>query len=241
MLSPRHLASLLLCLGLTLSKPSIAAPATEQPGERYQQAWSAYLENDYARALELTKPLVDQGNPPGQFLLGTMLFRGQGIEANKSAGFELLRESAQQGYSHAQLAVAAIFHRGLINGEPDLLSAMPWYSQAAKQGLPQAQTMLGIQYYRGEVLPKSLDLARESLLEAAMQNYDPALLALAHVNMDTDPVRACSWLIVMHKSGNPHLNRYADELMPQVLPQLTTQQIDKAQDMAKQWMNHRGN
>lgn len=202
----------------------------------YLQAWQAYELDDYQKTIDLATELADAEDYRGHFLLGTLLFRGDGVPEDKQRGMAMLYASATKGYAHAQLAVAAIHHRGMLDGAPDLLSAMPWYRLAAEQGIPQAQTMVGIHYFRGVVLEKDMHKAREWLKQAAAQRYDAALMALAQINIDEAPERALSWMLVMRRINNQFLTDYAAENMVKVIPHVTADQVVAAQDRANQWL-----
>ena len=63
---------------------------------------AAYAHGDYATALRLLRPLVDQGNAGAQDILGIMYFVGQGVPQDRAEAIKLYRLAAEQRYAHAQ-------------------------------------------------------------------------------------------------------------------------------------------
>ena len=66
-----RLLKLLLVLLVCAAGPAVAGPIEDAAG--------AYVRGDYATALRLLRPLAEQGNPGGQYNLGALYERGNGV------------------------------------------------------------------------------------------------------------------------------------------------------------------
>jgi uncharacterized protein len=115
---------------------------------------AAYRRGDYAAVLRLLRPMVEQGEPQAQMMLGDMYVSGQGVPKNEVEGAKWIRRAAEQGYANAQLALGALY--GMGRGVPqDLTQSVLWYRRAAQQGrVPEAQLKLGLMLYEGSGVPK---------------------------------------------------------------------------------------
>jgi TPR repeat protein len=72
----------------------------------------AYRKGDYAAALREFGPGVQSG-PVGTFFLALMYLRGEGVDRDEARGLELLRSSADGGYSAAQYLLGQRYLYGL--------------------------------------------------------------------------------------------------------------------------------
>jgi TPR repeat protein len=153
---PRHLANqwlesmwalLILALGCVLCTSALAGPLDD--------AEAAYNRKDYAKAVELWRPLAEQRNPIAQFKLGEMYLDGIGVAKDCDSAFLWLRLSAVQENAHAQHLLAMTYMLGscaLVN----LAKATYWQTKSANHGLPDAQLSLGAQYSAGIGVPRDL-------------------------------------------------------------------------------------
>ena len=78
---------------------SFAAPVAAGP---FEDAAAAYGRGDYATALQLFRPLADQGNAGAQFNLGVMYAKDQGVPQNYAEAVRWYRLAADQGDANAQ-------------------------------------------------------------------------------------------------------------------------------------------
>ena len=72
----------------------------------------AYRKGDYAAALREFGSGV-QGGPVGTFFLALMYLRGEGVARDETRGLDLLRSSADEGYSAAQYLLGVRYFYGL--------------------------------------------------------------------------------------------------------------------------------
>jgi TPR repeat protein len=136
----KHRASLAAVVGavaLALAQPVAA-------GE-LEDGIDAYHQQDYAKALELWKPLAEQGNAAAQYQLGTLYAEGKGVQQSDATAVAWFARAANQGNAAAQYNLAASYAEGL--GVPkDDAAAARWFRRAAEQGMAFAQLNLGILY-----------------------------------------------------------------------------------------------
>jgi hypothetical protein len=109
-----------------------------------EDAWAAYTRKDYATALQLWRPLADQGNAHARYRLGVMYYTGQGVaqdEPEAMKWFRLIRSAAEQGDADAQLHLGDMFAQG--QGVPrDYAAAVMWFTiceaRSADQSVKEA-------------------------------------------------------------------------------------------------------
>ncbi len=82
--------------------------ATEQT-----KALDAYNYGDFALALKTFRPLAENGQVLGQYILGLMYTNGQGVGENFPEGLKWLTKAAEQGEAKAQFSVGVIYFKGL--------------------------------------------------------------------------------------------------------------------------------
>ncbi|MBR7621371.1 sel1 repeat family protein [Phenylobacterium sp. 20VBR1] len=133
-----------------------------------EDADDAFARGDYMTALQLVRPLADQGNAVAQYHLGLLYDTGQGVPQDYAAAAAWYRKAADQGHSDAQFNLGLLYDNG--QGAPqDHAAAAAWYRKAADQGDAEAQTNLGIAYATGQGVAQDYVLARMWLNLAAAQ------------------------------------------------------------------------
>jgi hypothetical protein len=101
------------------------------------QGLAVYRAQDYPKALNLWRPLAEQGDLDAQTLLGTMYYEGHGVQRDYGQAAAWLRKAAVQGHAMAQGGLGAMYVLGQgvpQNGE----EAYVWFSLAAAQGYEDA-------------------------------------------------------------------------------------------------------
>ena len=112
----------------------------------------------------------------------------QSLERNYQSGFAL----------HYGIGVAQDFER-----------AFAYYSMAARNGHPKAQTNLGMMYYNGEGVEADAKQAARWFTQAATQGdttaqYNLACLHYSGIGVPQDSEIACKWLQTAIDSGHDH-------------------------------------
>jgi TPR repeat protein len=124
----------------------------------YEDALAAYNKGDYAPMLRLMRPLAEQGVALGQYSLGVMYEKGQGVPQDYATAVSWYRKAAEQGLANAQYNIGTIYLNG--QGVPqDYETAATWLRKAAVQGLADAQGKLGAIYGVGQGVPQDYVIA----------------------------------------------------------------------------------
>lgn len=84
----------------------------------YAKAREAYRSGDYYLAAERLIVLARQGDPRGQYALGYLYYRGQGVLGDRARAMELFRMAAAQGNAKARQALALLEGRVAANAPP---------------------------------------------------------------------------------------------------------------------------
>jgi uncharacterized protein len=194
-------------LTAALLMPVLARAALAGP---FEDAIAAYEAGEYATALQLFRPLADQGDVKAQYRLGIMYFHGLGVEQEYAEALNWLRKASDQGDAEAQIGLGLLYNGGASKsssawmreriGIRNAAEAVKWYRRAANQGNVTAQVLLGGMYLVGEGVPQDF--------VAAHMWYD---LAAAHG--DTS----------------------AAEQRQRIATLMTPAQIAEAQKLAREW------
>jgi TPR repeat protein len=153
------LSLLMLTLGFVLgvySKPVkheiltlLSRPESNDAAAHIEAGNAAYEKGNYHTALQLIRPLAEEGDPRAQSMLGLLYYRGRGVPQDDAQALKWFRSAAEAGDALAQLNLGVMYADG--RGVPqDNKEAANWYRRAADQGNPQAQYNLGLWYAQGE-------------------------------------------------------------------------------------------
>ena len=105
----------------------------------FDAGMAAYVDRDYATALQEWTPLADHGDARAQFSLGVMYANGQGVpqnDKNDKNGKEALRWyrlAADQKHGGAQYNLGIMYAKG-YGVLQDYVQAYMWWSLAAAKG-----------------------------------------------------------------------------------------------------------
>jgi len=93
---------------------------------------AAFDRQDYAAALQLCRPLAEQGDVRAQTSLGGMYYNGQGVQRDYAEATKWVRKAAERGYAPAQAYLGVMYWNG--QGVPrDAVLAYMWLILAATQ------------------------------------------------------------------------------------------------------------
>jgi TPR repeat protein len=112
---------------------------------QFEDATAAYQRGDYATAVELIRPLAQQGDVRAQFNLATIYYNGRGVRQDHAEAAKWFREAADQGDMQAQRHLGFMYANGQGVARDDR-EAVRWYGRAAEQGDADAQVNLGVMY-----------------------------------------------------------------------------------------------
>lgn len=103
------------------------------------------------RAFHWYQQAALQGNAEGQFGLGNMYAKGEGVELNKVKAGEWIKKSALQMHVPAMRAYAHALEYGNLGLKQDSHAAGQWYIKAANSGDNVSMRRLAQAYLRGEL------------------------------------------------------------------------------------------
>lgn len=105
---------------------------------------------DYTKASEWYLKAAERGRPEAQFYLACMALQNIGPKNELNNPAHWLREASDQQYSNAQVNLALLYldGAGSITRDPNIAAML--LRQAAEQGNPLGQALLGMLYDRGE-------------------------------------------------------------------------------------------
>ncbi len=144
----------------------------------YEEGKQAYLSQDYQLALEILKPLAEDGNSQAQITLGLMYDYGHGVEKNSSESIKWYRMAAEQGVPLVQHDIGVKYFQGQ-GVEQNYIEAAKWWEMSANAGIADSQFNLGLMHYRGIGIPKNYDKAGKLFDAAAEQGHGNAQYSLA--------------------------------------------------------------
>ena len=167
---------------------------------------AAFRKRDYATALQLLRPLAEQGFAKAQYDLGAMYSSGLGVARDYAEAVKWYRLAAAVGFAKAQYGLGTMYARG--EGVPqDYAEALTWYRLSADQGFVGAQYTLGELYAKGEGVPRDYVVAHMWYSLAAAQA----------------------------EGGGGDLSKSAAAARDKVASKMTPAQIAEAQKLAREW------
>ena len=109
---------------------------------------AAYDRDDYDTAMQLLRPLAEQGDADAENSVGMMYLSGHGAPENQQQAFQWISKAADQDNAEAEGHLGDLYFHGWGTAN-DLVSASRWYALAANRGIPDAQYSLGAMYENG--------------------------------------------------------------------------------------------
>lgn len=144
------------------------------------------------------KRLAEQGDAFAQYTLSHMHLDGTGVLKDKTQSFLLTKNSEEQDYIPAKMALGIYYHRG-IGVKRDFKKAFDLLQQLANKGNPLAQFMLGDMYEEGLGTEQDFEQALYWYQKAEKRGFLPALSEQAEMyargkGVTQDPVKALKML-----------------------------------------------
>jgi TPR repeat protein len=88
---------------LLIAAGLLAMPLTGALAGPWEDGMAAYNRGDYVPALQLVRPLAQQGNTKAQALLGAMYRKGQGVTKSSAHAFMWLSMASARGNARAKV------------------------------------------------------------------------------------------------------------------------------------------
>jgi TPR repeat protein len=185
--------------GVESCPPPVAAGSLDD-------AAAAYERGDFTAAVQLFRPLADQGDVYARFNLGQMYAHGQGVSTNYAEAAKWYRLAANQGNARAQYSLGVVFAEGK-GVQQSFDEAAKWYHLSASQGYAAAQYNLGILYAKGQGVSQDDVEAVKWYRKAADQGHAPAQANLGIVfakgrGVQQDNAEALKWYSLAANQGD---------------------------------------
>lgn len=189
---------------------------------------------DIDRAIFWYELAANQGYVDAQFNLGN-IFQTKRKHDKKSAFW--FEQAAEQGDKEAQFNIAVNYHQG-IGVKKDLQKSFIWMEKAAIKDFANAQYNLGVFYADGIQVKKNPKEAITWFLRAAEQGEPNAQFELGKMYLrgeGTEKDLKQSYIYL--RLSERWYPDYTKELLAQVRPQLTKQQLTEAEKYINEWNN----
>ena len=136
------------------------------------------VEQDFSKAFQLFKQLVEWGYVPAHYRLAKMYYKGEGINHNLEQAFYWNEKGVERGYVLSRYTLAFSYYDGK-GVEQDFNNAFQLFEQLAKRGYAPAQYMLALMYHEGKGVEQNVEKAIEWYERAVELGYAPAQYMLA--------------------------------------------------------------
>lgn len=148
LLLPALTLSLQAAVSLPTDDAAAAPAAAEGPAK---EALAAFQDGRHSKAVELAKPLAEQGNAEALYLLGFASESGKGLEASRDKALEYYRKAAAAKHKDAVYRLSFILLAS--EKEEERNQAKEALENAAKDDPTVASRILGEAYLRGRLTP----------------------------------------------------------------------------------------
>lgn len=166
------------------------------------------------RAVELFEKAAAQGHRRAQLNLGTLYFRGQGVQRDLIQARAWLEQAAMDGDVYATYALARAMAENAPPASADPTRAADLFRRAAEKGHMLAALRYGMALAEGSGVKQDLPAAQRWLVQAQQNGVPEAALALGDMAVRTPATRdkaanekilqsAISWYQVAANAGVP--------------------------------------
>lgn len=203
---------LLFATLVALVQPLNALPS--QPDAAFDAGWTAYQARDYRKAIDIWKPLAEQGHVHAQINLGVMHEYGKGVSQDAGLATHWYTAAAVQGSVIAQYNLGMFYTTDSSQGT-NRKQSLHWLRKSAAQGYADAQFQLGVLHAN-----EATDNTQRT--KAANWFYKAGLSYLS--NGDSAGIRSAVAAIHQHLPASPLAQKLEAKLAG--LPQSNTDQTD---------------
>ena len=142
----------------------------DDPKEFVERGRQAMESSDPTEAAKWFRKAAEQGYADGEFSLGTLYSRGQGVPLDYAEATKWLKKAAEQGHGMAQFSLGSLITGG--DGSPQNYGdAVDMAKKAAEQGHSVIQSTLGSMTASGEPLPRGYEEIVWWAMKATDQGY----------------------------------------------------------------------
>jgi TPR repeat protein len=220
-----------------------AVPAVAGPLE---DGLAAYKAREFDKAVQLLKPLADEGNADAQEKIGRLYERGKGVPKDFTQAESWYRKAAEQGDAAAQARLGFMYRIGEgVTRDPK--QAAKWYALGAAKGNPLAQVGLGFMSMEGIGTPADFGAAVGWFDKAANQGDASAMLALAALyergkGVAKSDVQALKWTILATYDDGEYEQELFDRakrLRNEMSDRMPPEEVGEAERAARSWQANR--
>jgi TPR repeat protein len=119
------------------------APAQAKLGYIYDQS------NDDEKAVQWYRQAAEQQDPDGEFGLGEMYSKGEGVEKDYEVAVEMYMRAAVGGHAQARRVLANAYEHGALGRKASADEALRWLTLAANSGDIRAMQRMASLYTDG--------------------------------------------------------------------------------------------
>jgi TPR repeat protein len=123
-------------------------PARVAAGQ-LDDAWAAFLKRDCVSALNIWRPLAEQGEAAGQAGLGILYDNGCGVPKDEAQAFVWYSKAADQGNAEAEYRLGQAYVQGANNLPRDRLQGLALMIRAGEHGHATSLRSIGDFYRNG--------------------------------------------------------------------------------------------
>jgi TPR repeat protein len=198
-----------------------------------------YATRDHAGAIEVLRPLADQGDAVAEEILGKIHLTGEGTTRDSIAAFKRFLQAAERGRADAQLQLGRMYRDGVgISADGNL--AMFWFDRAAKQGAPDAYNAIGELYLGHPDVLADAAAARRFFLSGANLGHAGAMYNLGMIylvghGVTQDGIEAYKWFELSAQTGAGQERDIALRALSTLRERLTPVQVAMAMAAVNDW------
>lgn len=203
-------------------------------GVLYQDG--TFVAQDYHKAREYYLKAAEQGNLRAQNNLGVLYTRGLGVVQDYDTGFSWYKQAATGGYGKAMRNLGVMYDNGFGVEQSDQ-EAIYWYRKATEKS--RQQRSAGKNATPGQDTPPlspTIGLSELKALASIGNGNAQFMLGSLYFSGDGVPqdyVYAYAWFNLASSGG---ING-ANEKRNTILARMTPDQINEAQELARQWQS----
>jgi TPR repeat protein len=136
--------------------------------DQWEDGVAAYKAGDYSKAIQLLRPLAEQGHARAQNNLGVMYANGEGVVQDYVEALKWTRLAAEQGNARSRYGMGVAYATGQ-GVTQDYVFAYMWFHIASFTGFAEAVTNRDLVASR--MTPADISRARELARECERKSY----------------------------------------------------------------------
>ena len=186
---------------------------------------------DYGKAYELTLEALEEMDDPEEMaspynLLAICYDNGHGVAKDEEMAEELYKLAISYGSMEAKANLGGVYYN-----KGDYTEAFPLLSDAAADGIDNAQYLLGCMYRWGDGVTRNEDIAIRWYKLAAAQEHEKAIACLDAMYFDEEAPEAFDWVKKRAQEGDA----YSQYRLGKFYMEGTV--VEQDYDEAKKWLD----